>query len=72
MRKLLELGPHRGYGPSGPLFIGLATSELAASTQSAGQLLIGPECRSLEELEAQVAQLKTELDQILVEARARF
>ena len=72
MRTFFELGPKPLYGPQPAFFIALATESLQARVQSGDQLRVGPECRNLSELEAQVAEMKAELDRIVIEAKGRL
>lgn len=72
MRVFFELGPKSHFGVQSSVFVALATENLQAMVQSGGQYHVGPECVSLAELEAQVTQMKAELDQIVIEARARM
>lgn len=72
MRTFFELGPKPLYGAQPSVFIALATESLQARVQSGGQLHVGPECQNLAELEAQVDEMKAELDRIVIEAKGSF
>ncbi len=65
--KLLE----RWDGPRNEYWIGI--EPLAAKTYHIfGEILVGPECKSLEEIERVVADIRADLDQILIQARDKI
>ncbi len=72
MSKIFELGPKPIYGKTTEIFIALANEATNPRMNSGGQDLVGRECSSISELEAQVDQMKKELDNLVIEARKRF
>ena len=50
----------------------IALNNAGLKPQTAGDLQIGRECHSLAELEQDVAQIKSDLEEIVQEAKARF
>jgi hypothetical protein len=64
--KLLE----RWDGPNNEYRIG--AEPLSTSTWHISQVLLGPECKTMEEIERVVADIRTDLDEILVEARDKI
>ena len=64
--KLLEHyeAPHNIYAIGG--------EPLSTSTWHLSQVILGPECRSLAEIEQLVARIRADLDAILVAARVRL
>ena len=57
-------------GPKNEYRIG--AEPLSTSTWHINQVLLGPECKTLEEIERVVADIRTDLDDILVEARSKI
>jgi len=64
--KLLE----RWDGPKNEYRIG--AEPLSTSTWHINQVLLGPECKTIEEIERVVADIRTDLDDILIEARNKI
>ena len=64
--KLLE----RWDGPNNEYRIG--AEPLSTSTGHINQVLLGPECKTMEEIERVVADIRTDLADILVEAREKI
>ena len=68
--RFLKLAPEAGNDARNRCWIALVG---VAMQQHVGQsLLVGNPCESLAQIEAEVAQIKAELDSILREARTRF
>jgi len=63
--KLLE----RWDGPKNEYRIG--AEPLSTSTWHINQVLLGPECKTMEEIERVVSDIRTDLDDILAEAREK-
>jgi hypothetical protein len=57
-------------GPKNEYRIG--TEPLSTSTWHLNQVLLGPECKTLEEIERVVADIRTDLDDILAEAKDKI
>lgn len=73
MPKIFELGPRPIYGNRGGMFVAQSVEVSSPTPQSTGgQNIIGKECQSIADFEDQVEQMKSELDQLVVEARKRF
>ena len=68
--RFLKLAPEKGNDARNRCWIALAG--VAMQQQIGESLLVGNPCESLAEVEAEVAQIKSELDEILHEARIRF
>lgn len=66
MLKLLE----RWDGPKNEYRIG--TEPLSTSTWHINQVLLGPECKTMAEIEQVVADIRADLDDIMVEARDKM
>ena len=64
--KLLE----RWDAPDNKYSIG--TDALSTSTYHMNQVILGPECNSVEELEKIVDDIRSDLDEILTEARDKI
>jgi hypothetical protein len=64
--KLLE----RWDAPDNEFRIG--AEPLSTSTWHINQVLLGPECKTMEELERVVADIRTDLADILIEARKKI
>jgi hypothetical protein len=64
--KLLE----RWDAPDNEYRIG--AEPLSTSTWHINQVLLGPECRTMAEIERVVAEIRADLDDILVEAREKI
>ena len=64
--KLLENwnGPHNEYS--------IGAEPLSVSTWHLNQVVLGPNCRTLAEIEAVVGRIRADLDRILAEARAKL
>ncbi len=69
-RKILKIGPRPPFETRGVSWVAL--SNPGEHLKLNGDFLITRECLSLRELEAEVTQLKAELDEILRDARKRF
>ena len=69
-RRILKLGPRPPYETRGVCWVALFDS--SDHIKLSGDYLVTKECLSMRELEAEVAQMKRELDEILNEARKRF
>ena len=69
-RKILKIGPREPFETRGVCWVALGTP--GEHLKLNGDFLVTHECLSMRELEAQVVQLKRELDDILREARKRF
>ena len=50
----------------------IGAEPLSATTWHINQVQLGPECKTLEELERVVADIRTDLDNILVEAKNKI
>jgi hypothetical protein len=50
----------------------IGAEPLSTSTWHLNQVLLGPECKTMEELERVVADIRTDLDDILAEARDKI
>ena len=68
--RFLKLAPEKGNDARNRCWIALAG--VAMQQQIGESPLVGNPCESLAEVEAEVAQIKSELDEILREARIRF
>jgi hypothetical protein len=68
--KFLTFGPEQPNPARKTCWI--ASNSANLRTQMGGDFLVGNECHSLKEIEAEVAQIKSDLDDILRAARARF
>ena len=64
--KLLErwTEPHNIYA--------VGAEPMSTSTWHISQVILGPECRTLEELEQVAAKIRADLDRMLAEARVRL
>jgi hypothetical protein len=69
-RRLLKIGPRAPFETRGVCWVALADRD--DHMQLSGDYLITRECLSLRELEAEITQMKHELDEILREAQKRF
>jgi hypothetical protein len=69
-RHLLKIGPRAPFETRGVCWVALADRD--DHVQLSGDFLVTKECLSLRELEAEITQMKQELDQILHEAQKRF
>jgi hypothetical protein len=67
--KILKLLEHWD-GPKNEYHIG--AEPLSTGTWHINQVLLGPECKTLEEIERVVAEIRTDLADILVEARDKI
>ena len=68
--RFLKLAPEGGNDPQNRCWIALAAMFMQ---QRVGEsVMVGNMCKSLADVEAEIAQIKAELDDILREARARF
>ena len=68
--RFLKLAPEKGNDARNRCWIALAG--VAMQQQIGESLMVGNLCKSLADVEAEVAQIKAELDGILREARIRF
>jgi len=69
-QKLLKIGPRPPFETRGVCWVAL--SNPGEHLKLNGDFLITRECLSQRELEAEVTQIKLELDEILRDARKRF
>lgn len=69
-RPILKIGPHEPHGGKKVVWIALSDAQLR--TQAAGDLLVSRECRSVAELEAEIDQIRRDLDDVLAQARLRL
>jgi hypothetical protein len=69
-RPILRFGPLSPHSKAGGCWIFL--NESATKTQHGSELLIGRVCANLAEIEADVTQIKSDLDTVLREAKAYF
>ena len=69
-QKLLKIGPRTPFETRGVCWVAL--SNPGEHLKLSGDFLITHDCLSLRELEAEVMQMKLELDEILRDARKRF
>jgi hypothetical protein len=67
--KILKLLEHWD-GPNNEYRIG--AEPLSTSTWHINQVLLGPECKTMEDIESIVADIRTDLADILVEARDKI
>ena len=67
--KILKLLEHWD-GPNNEYRIG--AEPLSTSTWHINQVLLGPECKTMEDIERIVADIRTDLADILVEAKAKI
>ena len=63
-------GPEKGVIPFSP--IADVTVETYSTSGPNGPIVISSECVTVREMEAQIAYLKAELDQVLAKARQKF